>query len=217
MSKAGPDKRAGGRAEAGVELRLHFRVPLRQACHYRGVAMFRLLPLAVAFAFALAPGEVAAQEVFVGAYVHGVGSPFTLPTGESGADIELGYRFGQAEALKIVGKPSPYLLASVNTQGDTSFAGAGLSWRIGKGPAYLRPGVGLVVHDGPRVRVGANGDRTDLGSRVLFEPEIAVGARVTDKVSIEASWVHISHARLFNRRQNPGIDMMGVRLVFALK
>jgi hypothetical protein len=40
---------------------------------------------------------------------------------------------------------------------------------------------------------------------------------VTDKVSIEASWVHISHARLFNSRQNPGIDMMGLRLVFALK
>jgi len=95
--------------------------------------------------------------------------------------------------------------------------GGGLSWKLGKGPLYLRPGVGLVVHDGPRLRVGADGVRTDLGSPVLFEPEIALGARLSDRLSLEASWVHISNARLFNHRQNPGIDMMGLRLAFALK
>jgi hypothetical protein len=40
---------------------------------------------------------------------------------------------------------------------------------------------------------------------------------LSDTISLEASWVHISHARLFNSRQNPGIDMMGARLVFALR
>ena len=47
---------------------------------------------------------------------------------------------------------------------------------------------------------------------VLFEPEIAIGTDLSERVSVEASWVHISNARLFNREQNPGIDMMGVRL-----
>lgn len=179
--------------------------------------MFRLPLLAVATAVAVAAVPAAAQEVFAGVYVHAVDTPFTLPTGEGGADLEVGYRFARQDALGLIGKPAPYLVASVNSGGDTSFAGGGLSWKIGHGQFYVRPAVGLVVHDGPRLRVGANGRRTDLGSPVLFEPEIALGTRLSDKLSVEASWVHISHARLFNRHQNPGIDMMGARLVLALR
>jgi hypothetical protein len=179
--------------------------------------MFRPLSIIAALPLATFAAPAAAQEVFAGAYGHGVDTPFTLPTGEHGADIELGYRFGRLQALKLIGKPAPYLIASLNTGGDTSFAGAGLSWKIGKGPLYVRPGIGLVVQDGPRLRVGASGVRTDLGSPVLFEPEIAVGTKLSNKVSIEASWVHISQGRLFNRRQNPGIDMMGLRLTYALR
>lgn len=173
-------------------------------------------PLLIAAALALSASPAAAQEVFAGAYVHAVDTPFTLPTGEGGGDLELGYRFGKQQVLAPIGKPSPYLIASLNTRGDTSFAGGGLSWKLGKGPVYVRPAVGLIVQDGPRRRLGPHGQRTDLGSRVLFEPEIALGTKLSDKLSIEASWVHVSHARLFNSRQNPGIDMIGVRLAFAL-
>lgn len=163
-----------------------------------------------------------AQEAFVGAYFHEVDTPFTLPVNESGADIQAGYRFAPVEALDFIGKPSPYLFASVNTAGDTSFAGGGLSWKvgvtqIGDSAVYLRPGIGLIVHDGPELRVDpVTRRRTDLGSRVLFEPEIAIGVAVSDRVSVEASWVHISHARLFDSQQNPGIDMMGLRVNFGL-
>jgi hypothetical protein len=177
----------------------------------------RLTCLAVLAATALSGAPAAAQDVFAGIYVHGVDTPFTLDTGEGGADIELGFRFARLASLGIVGRPAPYVIVSVNTRGDTSFAGGGLSWKIGKGPVYVRPGLGLVVQDGPLPRYSANGQRTDLGSRVLFEPEVALGTRLSDKVAIEASWTHVSHARLFNWRQNPGIDMMGARLVFALK
>ncbi len=169
-------------------------------------------------ALAAFASPAAAQEVFVGGYVHGVNTPLTLDTGERGADFMAGYRFAPIEGLAFIGKPAPYLIASLNSRGDTSFAGAGLAWKIGKGPVYLRPGVGIVVHDGPSYRVNAAGDtRTDLGSRVLFEPEIALGTRLTDRISIEASWVHISHARLFDGGQNPGIDMFGVRLGYRLR
>ena len=155
----------------------------------------------------------AAQEVFGGVYVHEVGTPLTFAVEEEGADIQLGYRFAKSAALDFIGKPQPYVVASLNTAGDTSFIGGGLSWRIDAGPVYVRPGIGLIVHDGPERRVSARtGKRTDLGSRVLFEPEIAVGVAVSQRLSIEASWVHISHAQLFDAQQNPGIDMMGVRL-----
>ena len=171
-----------------------------------------------ALAIMLAATPAAAQELIGGVYVHAVGTPFTLDTGEHGTDIEAGFRFAAIEGLAAIGKPSPYVIASLNTAGDTSFAGAGLSWKIGKGPVYVRPGIGLVVHNAPSYRADpATGYRTDLGSRVLFEPELAIGTRLTPRLGIEASWVHVSNARLFNSEQNPGIDMIGLRLTYAVR
>lgn len=165
----------------------------------------------------IGPVPAAAQEVFGGVYAHEVGTPFTLPTEEEGVDLQLGYRFAPIAALAAVGKPAPYLIASLNTGGGTSFAGAGVAWTIGQGKVYLRPGVGIVVHDGPSLRVSPiTGYRTDLGSRVLFEPELGLGVRLGARAALEAHWTHISHARLFNSGQNPGIDMIGLRFNYRV-
>jgi hypothetical protein len=163
------------------------------------------------------PAEAGAQEVFAGVSVHEVDTPFTLRVGEGGADLVAGYRFAPIAALAVVGKPAPYVIASLNTGGDTSFVGAGLGWTIGKGRLYARPAIGIVVHDGPDLRVDpVTRNRTDLGSRILFAPEIALGYRATERVSVEAAWVHISQGRIFNGQQNPGIDMIGARLNYGL-
>jgi hypothetical protein len=161
-------------------------------------------------------GPAAANELFGGVYDHGVDTPFTFSTGERGADVQLGYRFTPPKALSVLGHPAPYVLVSVNTRGNTSFVGAGLSWTIGNGPLFVRPGLGVVVHTGPALRIDrASRMRTDLGSRVLFEPEIALGYRLNQRVAVEASWVHISHAQLFSQ-QNPGLDMIGLRLSYRM-
>ena len=170
---------------------------------------------AVAMPIAAVPAQ--AQELFGGVYVHAVDTPLSLDTGEHGFDLQAGYRFAPIEGLSAMGKPSPYVIASINTAGGTSFAGAGLSWKIGKGRVYVRPGLGLVVHNAPSYRADpVTHFRTDLGSRVLFEPELAIGTRLGPRLGVEASWVHISHARLFSREQNPGIDMVGLRLTYAI-
>ena len=180
--------------------------------------MTRYLALAaVAATAAVFPATASAQEAFGGLYAHGVDTPLTFETNEGGVDIVAGVRFEGIEALGAIGSPEPYVIASLNTRGDTSFAGVGLAWTIGDGPFYVRPGVGLVVHDAPELRVDpATGDRTDLGSRVLFEPELGVGYRLSERASIEANWMHISQAQIFDSQQNPGIDMMGVRVNFRL-
>lgn len=173
--------------------------------------------LAIASAIGLTATPAQAGEVFGGLYLHAVDTPFTFQTGEEGADIQIGARTDPIESLDFLGKPSAQVFGSVNTAGYTSFVAAGLSWKIDAGPIYVRPGVGLALHDAPELRVDpASGIRTDLGSRVLFEPEIAIGISISPRISAEASWVHISNARLFNREQNPGIDMMGLRLNMKL-
>ena len=159
-----------------------------------------------------------AQEAFGGIYAHAVDTPFTLETTETGSvDVAVGVRFEGIEALDFIGSPEPYILGSLNTSGDTSFAGVGLAWTIGNGPVYIRPGIGIVVHDGPEFRVNPEtGFRTDLGSRVLFEPEIGVGYRINESVSAEAHWMHISQGQIFDGDQNPGIDMIGARVNIKL-
>lgn len=158
-----------------------------------------------------------AGELFTGLYAHAVDTPFTLDTGEGGADVLLGVRSEPIEALAAIGRPSAYLFGSLNSEaGGTDLVAAGLSWKFGGGPVYVRPGIGLALHNAPELRVNpATGIRTDLGSRVLFEPEIAIGTHLSERLSIEASWVHVSNARLFDREQNPGIDMVGIRLAMG--
>lgn len=163
------------------------------------------------------PLPAAANEVIGGFYAHGVDTPFTFDTEESGVDFELGFRGKEIDELSFIGSPAPYVFGSLNTAGDTSFVAAGMAWKAEIGQVYIRPGIGLALHNGPSYRVSAEtGQRTDLGSRVLFEPELAVGMDIDDRWSVEASWVHISNARLFNRSQNPGIDMIGLRVNYKM-
>jgi lipid A 3-O-deacylase len=172
--------------------------------------VFALLSVSLAAASPV-PACARAGELFGGAYAHAVETPLSLGTGEGGADIELGYRAEPIGALKDLGSPAPYAFVSVNTGGGTDFIAAGLAWKVDLGPVYVRPGLGLSLNNGPERRVDANGTRTDLGSRVLFEPELGLGVELGRGASLEASWVHISGARLFNGQQNPGVDMIGVR------
>jgi hypothetical protein len=155
-----------------------------------------------------------AAELFGGVLVHDIDSPLTFGGLEDGADMQLGWRGKPIHALKAIGSPSPYVFGSIHTGGDTHFAAAGMSWKIG-GRFFLRPGIGIAVHSRRSDGV-ANGVRTDLGSRVLFEPELGIGYQISDRVAIETTWVHISNAQLLSN-QNPGMDSVGVRLSYRMR
>lgn len=164
------------------------------------------------WAIAALASPAGASEVFGGLLAHDVDSPLTRGGFEDGADFQLGWRGERIRDLRAIGSPSPYAFVSVATGGDTHFAAAGLSWRIG-GRVYVRPGIGIAVHT--RGEGAVNGLRTDLGSRILFAPELGVGVRLNERLSVEAAWVHLSHAQLFSR-QNPGMDSVGLRLNYTL-
>ena len=167
------------------------------------------LSAVVASAFTATPAQ--ANEIFGGLYVHDVDTPLSMGGVEDGADVQLGWR-----GERIGGTPlQPYAFAAVNTAGQTHYAAVGLSAKFGDA-IFVRPGIGIAVHTGSAKNFqDLSNDETEFGSRVLFEPEIGIGARFNDRTTIEASWVHMSHAQLFGQ-QNPGMDSFGVRLSVKL-
>lgn len=173
------------------------------------------LPALLPLLLAAAPAR--AQEVFGGVLAHDVHLPIDKGGYEDGVELQLGWRGARIRALNFLGSPSPYVLASVAPSGGTHFAAAGLSWRIGRGPAYLRPAAGLAINSQTLDVYDANGRRLDLGSRVTFEAELALGYRIGRRAAIEGVLVHLSHASLFNSRQNPGMDSVGVRFSYGFR
>ena len=170
----------------------------------RLIFIFSLVALSAA-----SPAQAA--EVFGGLYAHDVKTPLDKSGIESGVDVQLGYRGGKIGRTPL----QPYIFGALNTAGQTSYVAVGLSARFGKS-VYVRPGLGIAIHNGSTEDFqDPTNDKIDFGSRVLFEPELGVGAQINGRLSVEASWVHMSHAQLFGH-QNPGIDNFGVRLNFGL-
>ena len=164
-----------------------------------------------ALALLVAAPPAQAGEIFGGVYVHDVDTPLTRSGVEGGADLQLGWRGGRIGRSPL----QPYVFGALNTAGETHYAAVGISAKFGK-RVYIRPGVGIAVHTGSaRNFEDPTNGKVDFGSRILFEPEIGIGAQINDRLSVEASWVHLSHAQLFGR-QNPGMDNIGVRLAFRL-
>lgn len=200
--------------------------------------MIRKLAFAAATAGLCASAPARAADVLVGLYAHDVAFiGGALGSGaadrEKGADIELGLRSDRIEAWRWIGAPQAHAFVSVNTDRTSDFVAAGLSWPIRVTERfYLRPGLGLAYTDGkaglPPVnapglsaeevqrRLALRNTRIDFGSRMLFEPEIALGAHVTDRWSAELSWVHISNGEIFHHGKNQGLDDVGVRVIYAL-
>ncbi len=182
-------------------------------------AIYQLCATAVVSGIASLAGNAQAQELFLGAAVQGVGTPFSLDANEHGTAVQFGLRGERESGLKKIGAPALYVQGSINVDGYTSWLSAGLSWKIGKGPVYFRPGIGLAYHDRNYARyksIAGGRQRTDLGSSVLFEPEMVVGAKLVKNVAAEFAWTHTSNARILSK-QNPGVDYMGVRMVVKLK
>lgn len=194
---------------------------------------------AAAAVFVAAAAPAHAGEVFAGLFAHDVefiGD--TLGVGaagkEDGVDLHLGYRTGKLEALRFLGRPKAYAMLSLNSENTSNFGGVGLGWTIDLGERfYLQPGLGLVYTDGedelpdfrePGItlaeaqrRAALRDVRIEFGSKLLFEPELAIGYRFTDRFAAELAYTHISNGRIIgDSDQNEGMDDVGVRLVYTL-
>ena len=164
----------------------------------------------LASAFAATPAH--ADEIYGGFYVHDVDTFVTIAGEEDGLDVHLGWRGNRIGKTPL----QPYVFAALNTTGHTHYAAAGLSAKFGD-EIFIRPGFGIAVHTGSAANFqDTSNDHLEFGSRILFEPELNIGARLNDRMTIEASWVHMSNGQIFDRDQNPGIDNFGLRLSVQL-
>jgi lipid A 3-O-deacylase len=200
----------------------------------RGVAA-ALAAVAALSVFAQ-PGRAAAGEATFGVYAHDVtfiGDLVGLGAAgrEDGADFQLGYRTGRIAGLRAIFSPQAYTFVSINSENTSNFVSAGLSWRWRLADRlYFRNGMGLAYTDGKTGHPPANVPgltpeerarrtelyytRIDFGSKVLFSPEFALGYDVSDRLAIEASYVHLSHGQIFHSGKNQGLDDAGVRFIW---
>jgi lipid A 3-O-deacylase len=181
-------------------------------------------------------------EVIAGALAHGVNLRGTPPPGydqweseeEGGTvDLQLGWRSAPLAGPAWLLRPRLVAKADINTGGRTSFFSAGGEWRqaVPGTAVYLQAGFGISYHNGYRMtpspfepdlpraelarRIEIYNNRTSLGSKVLFNPNLSIGVRIDERWAVEAVWEHWSHKQVF-AEQNPGIDNFGLRLVRTL-
>jgi hypothetical protein len=183
-----------------------------------------------ALAAAAIAAPATAGEVFTGVYAHDVDDGISFGKFEDGAQIVTGVRTTALDELKFLGRPRVHLLVGVNTSGGTNYLASGLAWRFPLSERlYVQPGIGLAIHDGrvnlpspdepgltPAERLKRLNDfqtKLDLGSRVLFEPELSIGWKATRRLSVEVSWIHLSHGKLAGD-YNPGLGDIGLRLLY---
>lgn len=178
-----------------------------------------------------APAATArAGEVFAGVYSHDIHDRVSIGGFEESPQIVAGVRTTSLDELSFLGRPRVHLLVGVNTHGGTDYLASGFSWRLRLTERlYFEPGIGVAIHDGkvglpspdaPGITLAERLKRErdwetklDLGSRVLFEPELSLGWKATKRLSAELSWIHLSHAQLAGK-QNPGLGDFGLRFVY---
>ena len=76
------------------------------------------------------------------------------------------------------------------------------------------PGSALAIHNGSTEDFIVD-DRIAFGSRILFEPEVGIGARINDRL-IDRGELGPSEPRASVRRAEPGIDNIGARINLKL-
>jgi lipid A 3-O-deacylase len=146
---------------------------------------------------------------------------------ESGVNISGELRFASPAFLSWALSPHPYVLASVNTDGNTSYGGVGLEWDFPFGGAWhFEPGVGYVVHDGTvnnpfpsgtQEAVDFSENHVLLGSEDLFRTSLALTWDVTETWSVQAIYEHLSHGQILGEGRNQGLDEIGLRLVWNFR
>jgi lipid A 3-O-deacylase len=108
--------------------------------------------------------------------------------------------------------PRPHLGGSVNFDGKTSFAYAGLSWTVDLTPElFVEGSFGGAVHNGKDHPMA---DRQELGCSPLFRESGSVGVRLSANWSVMATVEHLSNGGTCSD-ENKGLTNIGARVGYS--
>jgi lipid A 3-O-deacylase len=187
--------------------------------HYIAAAIGGLIALVAA------PVEAKVSEARFGLFAHNVETNVSKNAGkEDGVDIQVEVLFDSPNLLRFAGAPRPSLVASLNSQGETSFAGASLDWSFPIGTKFsIDPYLGYIFHTGDPLnnpyapadsvrRAQFNAEELALGSRDLFRLGFAVSYAPSETWTTAIVYEHLSHGHILGGEKNQGLDNVGFRL-----
>jgi lipid A 3-O-deacylase len=158
-------------------------------------------------------------------YAHNVETNVSKNAGkEDGPDVQAEVLWDSPRWLGFAASPRPSAVISINTHGETSFAGVGLDWSFPIGERFsVDPYLGYVIHTGDPLenpyapsdserRAKFNAEELALGSRDLFRLGFAVSYRHNEKWTSSLVYEHLSHGHMLGGSKNQGLDNLGIRL-----
>lgn len=183
-----------------------------------------------AFSAALAAAPAAnagVDEIHVGVMAHNICvTDCKNANKEDGPNVEVQVSFDSPGFLRWAGSPQPYVMASLNTAGDTSFGGAGLEWRWNFAQGWaLEPGFGVIVHDGATNNPYPDGspesaayseEHVLLGNEALFRSSLGLTRDFAGPWEAQLFFEHLSHGQILGNGRNQGMDQIGVRIGYQL-
>jgi lipid A 3-O-deacylase len=151
-----------------------------------------------------------------------IGGYGDMQSHEGGANIEAELVSKPIQGLSAIWSPRAYVMGSVNTHGDTSFAAAGLYWEWRPWRAWsVEPGFGLAIHDGELHNPYPDGDLRAaafqhdnqlLGTRLLFRDTLALDRDIGHGRALGLVFEHLSNGgNLFGHRDNESLNELGLR------
>ncbi|WP_262300025.1 acyloxyacyl hydrolase [Microvirga sesbaniae] len=108
--------------------------------------------------------------------------------------------------------PRPHVGGSLNFDGRTSFAYAGLSWTVDVTPdIFVEGSLGGAVHNGKEHSIA---DHQGLGCSPLFRESGSVGVRLSANWSVVATVEHLSNGGTCSD-ENRGLTNVGARVGYS--
>jgi lipid A 3-O-deacylase len=146
---------------------------------------------------------------------------------EDGVNLNGELVLASPRVLRWAAEPRPYVMASLNTSGGTSYGAVGLTWAFALAPRWrFEPGFGYAIHDADRLdnpyrpedpRRGPFQETTLLlGSRDLFRTSLSLTREISESWGVQLAYEHLSHGQVLGEGRNQGLDEFGFRLQYRL-
>ncbi len=145
------------------------------------------------------------------------------PARESGINIQPQIVFKSPRILSFMASPNPYLIASINSDGETNFAGGGLLYKrhFGASDWFWEFDGGIVYQDGrtklpppieaaERLRIIAS--EITFGSHMQFHFVAGLGKVTAANWDAQIYFEHLSHGQILSSDdKNEGVENIGVK------